>query len=49
MSEKTKLVVKDNQVLIDSELVFQEIRKAKGNWKKVEKQIKKMAEAFARS
>jgi len=47
MSGKTKLVAKDDQVLIDSELVFEEIRKAKGNWKKVEKQIKKMAKAFS--
>lgn len=43
---KTKLVIKDDQVLVDAELIFAEIKKAKGNWKKVEEEIKAMLEAF---
>lgn len=43
---KTKLVVKDDQILVDAELIFDEIRKAKGDWKKVEAEIKAMLEAF---
>lgn len=43
---KTKLVIKGNQVLVDAELLFDEIRKAKGDWKKVEQDIKMMLQAF---
>lgn len=43
---KTKLIVKDNQILVDAELIFEEIRKAKGDWKKVEAEMKAMLEAF---
>ncbi len=43
---KTKIIVKDDQILVDAELIFEEIRKAKGNWKKVEAEIKAMLEAF---
>jgi hypothetical protein len=43
---KTKLVIKDNQVLIDAEVLFQEIRNAKGDWKRVEKEVMQMIEAF---
>ncbi len=44
---KTKLIIKDNQILIDAELIFDEIRKAKGDWKKVEAEMKAMLAAFA--
>jgi hypothetical protein len=44
---KTKLVVKEDQILVDAELIFDEIRKAKGDWQKVEQEIKAMLEAFA--
>jgi len=43
---KTKLVIKDDQILVDAELIFMEIKKAKGNWQQVEKEIKQMLEAF---
>ncbi len=43
---KTKLVIKDDQVLVDAEVIFAEIRKAKGDWQKIEKEIKAMIEAF---
>lgn len=36
---KTKIIVKDNQVLVDVEWIFEEIRGAKGDWKAVEKQL----------
>ena len=44
---KTKLVIKDDQILVDAELIFEEIKKAKGDWKKVEKEIMEMLAAFA--
>lgn len=44
---KTKLVIKDNQILVDAEVLFEEIRKAKGDWKKVEQEIKALLSAFA--
>jgi hypothetical protein len=43
---KTKLVIKDDQILVDAELIFDEIRRAKGNWQQVEKEIKQMLQAF---
>lgn len=43
---KTKLLIKDNQVLVDAELLFDQIRDAKGDWKKVEKEVKAMLAAF---
>ncbi len=44
---KTKLVIKDDQVLVDAGLIFDEIRKAKGDWKKVEEEIQAMLSAFS--
>lgn len=32
---KTKMIVKDNQILVDVEMVFKEIETAGGDWKKV--------------
>ena len=32
---KTKLIVKDNQVLIDADVLFEQIEQAGGDWKKV--------------
>lgn len=32
---KTKMIVKENQILVDVEMIFREIEKAKGDWKKV--------------
>ena len=33
-------------MLVDAELIFEEIKKAKGDWKRIEKEIKQMLEAF---
>jgi hypothetical protein len=44
---KTKLTITNDQVLVDAQLIFDEIRKAKGNWEKVEKEIKAMLAAFS--
>ena len=43
---KTKIVIKDDQILVDAELLFDQIREANGDWKKVEEEIKAMLEAF---
>jgi hypothetical protein len=44
---KTKLIIKDDQILVDAMVIFEEIRKAKGDWKKVEEEIKALLNAFA--
>ncbi len=44
---KTKIVIKDDQILVDAELLFDQIREAGGDWKKVEEEIKAMLEAFS--
>jgi hypothetical protein len=36
---KTKMIVKDDQILVDVEMIFREIEKAKGDWKKVWKEF----------
>jgi hypothetical protein len=41
---KKKLVVYDDQILIDMDLLFQAIRDANGNWEAVEQQFRKMLE-----
>lgn len=33
---KTKMIVKDDQILVDLEWIFEEIRSANGDWKAVE-------------
>ncbi len=43
---KTKLIIKDDQILVDAEVIFAEIKKAKGDWKKVEQEVMAMLEAF---
>jgi hypothetical protein len=37
---KKRMVVYDDQLLIDMELIFNAIREAKGDWKKVEEEMK---------
>lgn len=32
---KTKLIVKDNQVLVDADVLFEQIEEASGDWKRV--------------
>jgi len=42
---KKRMVVYDDQLLIDMELIFNAIREAKGNWKKVEEEMRAYLEA----
>lgn len=42
---KTKMVVKDDQILVDLEWIFEEIRGANGDWKAVETQLKSLLSA----
>ena len=37
---KQRMVVTDDQLLIDMELIFNAIREADGNWKQVEEEMK---------
>lgn len=32
---KTKLIVKDNQVLVDADVLFEQIEEANGDWEKI--------------
>jgi len=32
---KTKLIVKNNQILVDADVLFEQIEEANGNWKQV--------------
>ena len=36
---KTRMIVHDDQLLIDMEVIFSAIREANGDWKKVEKEM----------
>jgi len=40
MAAKQRMVVYDDQLMIDMELIFNAIREAKGDWKKVEAEMK---------
>ena len=42
---KTKIIVKDEQILADIEWIFDEIRDANGDWKAVETQLKTLLES----
>lgn len=37
---KTKMIVKDDQILVDMEMIFKEIEAAKGDWKKVREEFR---------
>lgn len=41
---KKRLVIYDDQILIDMDLLFQAIREANGDWKAVEKEIREFLE-----
>lgn len=43
---KKKLVVYDDQILIDMGLLFQAIRDADGDWEAVEREFRKMLETI---
>lgn len=36
---KKRMIVYDNQLLVDMELIFNAIREAKGNWEQVEQDM----------
>lgn len=42
---KTKMIVKDDQILVDLTWIFEEIRGAGGDWKAVETQLKSLLSA----
>jgi hypothetical protein len=37
--DTTRMIVRDDTILIDFQLVFKAIREEKGNWEKVEKEL----------
>jgi len=41
---KTKMIVKDDQILVDLEWIFEEIRSAGGKWEAVEGQLTQLLE-----
>lgn len=41
---KTKMVIKEDQILVDVEVIFKEIEEAKGDWKKVRDEFRKILE-----
>lgn len=41
---KTKIIVKEDQVMVDLEWIFDEIRENGGNWEAVEKQLMSLVE-----
>lgn len=43
---KKRMVVYDDQLLVDMEVVFGAIREAGGNWEKVESEMKEYFEAL---
>lgn len=43
---KTKMVVKEDQILVDVELIFKEIEEAKGDWKKVREEFRRYLESM---
>ena len=36
---KTKMIVKEDQILVDVEMIFREIEEAGGDWKKVREEF----------
>jgi hypothetical protein len=42
---KQRMIVTDDQLLIDMDLVFRAIREANGDWEKVEKEMRAYLEA----
>ncbi len=42
---KQRMIVSDDQLLVDMDLLFNAIREAKGDWEKVEQEMKAYLEA----
>lgn len=38
--DNTKMIIRDDTILIDFRLVFKAIREEKGNWEKVEEELR---------
>lgn len=45
--DSTKMIVRDDTILIDYKLVFKAIREEKGNWEKVEKELGEYQQSVA--
>ena len=43
---KTKLIVKDNQVLIDADVLFEQIEQAGGDWKKIKQSYQQLKQSL---
>jgi hypothetical protein len=43
---KKRIVIYDDQILVDMEVIFGAIREAKGDWKKVEQEMTDFFEAM---
>ena len=41
---KTKMIIKEDQILVDFEAIFKEIEEAKGDWKKVREEFRQLLE-----
>ncbi len=42
---KQRMIISDDQLLVDFELIFKSIKLEKGNWKKVEKEMRGLLES----
>lgn len=43
---KTKLIVKDNQVLVDADVLFEQIEEAGGDWKAVKSSYEQLKQSL---
>lgn len=43
---KTKLIVKNNQILVDADVLFEQIEEAGGDWKKVKQSYEQLKESL---
>ncbi len=43
--DNTKMIIRDDTILIDFRLVFKAIREEKGDWEKVEKELQEYLES----
>lgn len=43
---KTKLIVKNNQILVDAEVLFDQIEEAQGDWKKVKESYQSLKDSL---
>jgi len=42
---KQRMIISDDQLLVDFELIFKAIKEEKGNWKAVEKEMRDLLES----